>query len=416
MAKKNKSKKGGNKKKGPQKQDASTSDGVEIHDVELVADMLNLSEEEKQQVRANAARQKQVADNEEEEEFESTEDKARSDMEQCEKLLGIKDTTDKTYEERKERLEEEKKNIQETFQEREREEIKRINKKNKKTLKEGDMIFYDKRLSDDKKLKSLYDLVMRAFKEQQMIKETKFDQMQRIEKINTEIDTKNRNLDKTIQSKHMLHSLFQSLKEKNIEAYRMKDEAIKDQQVAKKEMTKMFEKEIDSVTVNYQEQLDIKSDYEKKKKELEKIAEEYKKLEKESKSLLEQKEKRITDLQAHINDKIDKELKVLMDKFNFEKTRYDKLTSEREQLNNQYKDLKDKFQKYLSEIEASDSKIKIYAAEIDSLQKKIKEIVDSKDDQDETLQQLNSMDENIASLQKKIETFQKLKFDLEKQL
>lgn len=337
-------------------------------------------------------------------------------MEQCEKLLGIKDTTDKTYEERKERLEEEKKNIQETFQEREREEIKRINKKNKKTLKEGDMIFYDKRLSDDKKLKSLYDLVMRAFKEQQMIKETKFDQMQRIEKINTEIDTKNRNLDKTIQSKHMLHSLFQSLKEKNIEAYRMKDEAIKDQQVAKKEMTKMFEKEIDSVTVNYQEQLDIKSDYEKKKKELEKIAEEYKKLEKESKSLLEQKEKRITDLQAHINDKIDKELKVLMDKFNFEKTRYDKLTSEREQLNNQYKDLKDKFQKYLSEIEASDSKIKIYAAEIDSLQKKIKEIVDSKDDQDETLQQLNSMDENITSLQKKIETFQKLKFDLEKQL
>jgi len=416
MAKKNKSKKGGNKKKGGQKQDASNPDGVEVHDVELVADMLNLSEEEKKQVRANAAKQKQVADNEEEEEFESTEEKARSDMEQCEKLLGIKETTDKTYDERKQRLEEEKKNIQETFQEREREEIKRINKKNKKTLKEGDMIFYDKRLSDDKKLKSLYDLVMRAFKEQQMIKETKFDQMQRIEKINTEIDTKNKNLDKTIQSKHMLHSLFQSLKEKNIEAYRMKDQAIKDQQVAKKEMTKMFEKEIDSVTVNYQEQLDIKSDYEKKKKELEKIAEEYKKLEKESKSLLEQKEKRITDLQAHINEKIDKELKVLMDKFTFEKSRYDKLTSERELLNNQYKELKDKFQRYLSDIESSDGKIKIYAAEIDSLQKKIKEVDNTKDDQDETLQQLNSMDENIASLQKKIETFQKLKIDLEKQL
>mmetsp|Transcript_20385 Transcript_20385/g.23546 ORF Transcript_20385/g.23546 Transcript_20385/m.23546 type:complete len:90 (-) Transcript_20385:6-275(-) len=89
-------------------------------------------------------------------------------------------------------------------------------------------------------------------------------------------------------------------------------------------MTQYFEKEIDSVTVNYQEQLDIKSDYEKKKAELEKLAQEYKKLESQSKSMLEERENRITTLQHQINEKIDKELKVLMDKFNLEKTKYDK--------------------------------------------------------------------------------------------
>ena len=33
--------------------------------------------------------------------------------------------------------------------------------------------------------------------------------------------------------------------------------------IKNKKMTQLFEKEIDSVTVNYQEQLDIKAEYEK---------------------------------------------------------------------------------------------------------------------------------------------------------
>ena len=100
-----------------------------------------------------------------------------------------------------------------------------------------------------------------------------------------------------------------------------------------------------------------------KKQELEVLANEYKKLEAESKLVIEKKEQRINLLQEQINEKIDKELKGLMDKFNREKTRYDKFTKERENINSQYKDLKDKFQKYLADIESSDSKIKMYIAE-----------------------------------------------------
>ena len=279
-----------------------------------------------------------------------------------------------------------------------------------------DNVYFDKRIPDEKKLKILFDFVLRAIKEKEMVKDNQYDQMIKTQKYKKEIENKSKALDKTIQTKTMLYNLFQGLKEKNIEAYRLKDEAIKEQQEAKKKMTQYFEKEIDSVTVNYQKQLDIKSDYEKKKLELEKLAQEYKKLEGQSKSILEQKENKICTLQQQINDKIDKELKTLMEKFNSEKTKYDKFIIERDQINNQYKELKDKFQKYLSEIESSDSKIKTYEAEIQTLQLKIKaanqEHIDMKEEENNTLQKLGTLDEEIKSASKKIETFQKLKVDL----
>lgn len=403
---KNKNKKSKQKKN---QQNQAASDTPTLEDLEKAADMLGYSEEEKKQIKDNASTKGQQA---EEEEFESTEDKARSDMEQCEKLIGIDGSTDKTYDERKQVLEDAKTEILATMQEREREEMKRINKKNKRSLKEAELVFYDKRSSEDKKLKSLYDLVMKAFKELQAVRETKFEQIQRVDKIESEVESKNKNLDKIMQTKHMLNNLFKSLKEKNIEAYRKKDQAIRDQQLAKKDMTKMFEKEIDSVTANYQQQLDIKADYEKKKQELETLAEEYKGLK--------HQEKQMNEMHTQINQKIDKELKALMDKFNSEKNRYDKLTGEREQINNQYKDLKDKFQKYLSAIESSDAKIKTYASEIDALQKKINsmmsENVKAKDSQDETLNELDNTDHNLLSLNSKIETFRNLKETLEKQV
>ena len=98
--------------------------------------------------------------------------------------------------------------------EREREEMKRINKKNKKMLKEADLIYYDKRTSGDRKLKSLYDLVMKIAKEQIMVRESKFDQIQKTDKMKGEIDAKNRGIDKVIQLKHTLNNVFQDLKEK----------------------------------------------------------------------------------------------------------------------------------------------------------------------------------------------------------
>lgn len=158
-------------------------------------------------------------------------------------------------------------------------------------------------------------------------------------------------IEKLRKQKHMLHNLFQTLKEKNIEAYRRKDDAIRNQQSAKKEMTKLFEKEIDNITNSYQSQLDIKSKYEQKKGELEKLAEEYKVLETQSKSLIEKKDKRIDSLQTEINRRIETELKTSMDTFNKEKAKYEKLSGEKEQLNGQYKKLKDKFQRYISDVE-----------------------------------------------------------------
>ena len=352
----------------------------------------------------------------EEETFESTEQRAINDMNEWEKLLGFNNFKTQSHEERWKRLENEKVEIQKLTQDREREEAKRISKKFKKSLKDVDLAYFDKRTSDDKKLKTLFDLVMRGIKEQEITKQDQYDQNSKIEKYKTEIELKSKGLDKTIQTKNILYNLFQGLKEKNIEAYRAKDEAIKEQQEAKKSMTQYFEKEIDSVTVNYQN----KSDYEKKKLELEKLAQEYKKLEGQSKTLLEQKESRIWTLQQQINEKIDKELKVLMDKFNAEKNKYDKFIVERDQINNQYKDLKEKFQKYLAEIESSDSKIKTYEAEIETLQLRIKasnqENIDMKEQENTTLQKLSVLDEEIKSISKKIEIFQNLKADLQMKL
>jgi hypothetical protein len=288
---------------------------------------------------------------------------------------------DKSYEERVNEIETEKARIKETLVEREREEMKRVTKKNKKTLKEADDIIRDKRLDDDRKLKSMYDLVQKIAKQLIMVRETKFDQIIRVGKLQQDLEIKNKALDKTYFAKHTLHSLFQGLKEKNIESYRMKDNAIKEQQQAKKDMTKMFEQEIDKVTSSYQDQVNIKEQYELKKKELEKLA--------ESRNVIEQREKRINDLQTDINNVIESELKGLMDKFNVEKGKYDKLSGDRERLNNQYKTLKDKFHEYLEEIETSDAKIKVYDAEVQTLQKKIKDIVEENDainlEKDETL-------------------------------
>ena len=373
-------------KKQSQTQDAGTdpNDLTEAQQMELAAEMMGLSEEQKQQIR-DAPQNPPPA----EEEFESTEEKARQDMEQCEKLIGIQGSTDKTYEERKQEVEEAKEKYMAELKDREHEELKRINKKNKKMQKEADLIFYDKRTSDDKKLKSLYDMVQRAAKEQIAIRETKFDQARRLEMIDEEIEKKNRGIDNVIKLKHTLYSVFQGLKDKNIEAYRLKDEAIKEQQQAKKDMTKRFEKEIDAVTASYQEQISIKEKYELKKKELEELA--------KVRGVIDQKEKKINDLQMHINEVIESELKTLMDKFNAEKAKYDKLTNERETMNEQYKALKDKFHKYLEEIESSDAKIKVYNEEVQTLQKKITDVLDENkklnDKKDEILLQMSAKDE-----------------------
>jgi len=301
-------------------------------------------------------------------------------------LLGINDSEDKTFEMRKEHLEKEKETLKSTINESEKEELKKIQKKNKKLQKEADIIFHSKRTSNESKLESLYNLVMKVAKEQIMIRESKFDQLRRAEKIQDEIDAKNRGIDKVIQLKHTLNNVFQGLKEKNIEAYRRKDDAIKAQQQAKKDMTKMFEADIDKVTNSYQEQISLKEKYEIKKKELEQLA--------EVRMVIEKKEKEINNLQTDINDQIENELKKLMDDFNKEKGKYDKLTQERENLNEQYKTLKDKFHKYLEEIESGESKIKIYEGEIESLNSKILATLEENDkikqEQDNILQQLSS--------------------------
>lgn len=394
---KNKRNKKGNKNKkankSSQQQNNSseatqnTSNPIDEEASDQFYDSLGLTEEQKQKIKENEANPAPEA--EKEEEYESTEEKARIDMEQCEKLLGIKDSTDKTFEERKQELEKEKESLKTFVNEREKEELKRINRKNKKLQKEADLIFHNKRSTNDAKLKSLYDLVMKVAKDQILIRESKFDQINRADKIQEEIDSKNRGIDKVIQLKHTLNNVFQGLKEKNIEAYKRKDDAIRAQQDAKKEMTKNFEADIDKVTNSYQEQISLKEKYEEKKKELEKLA--------EVRLIIEQKEKVINTLQTDINDQIENELKKLMDNFNKEKGKYDKLTQERENLNDQYKTLKDKFHKYLEEIEAGESKLKIYDAERDSLGKKIKVILEENDkikqEQDMILQQLSSQDE-----------------------
>lgn len=173
--------------------------------------------------------------------------------------------------------------------------------------------------------------------ENHKLRDKQLEEQGKIEKVRKDFEIKILGIQKQRKQKHMLYNLFQGLKDKNIEAYKMKDEAIRQQQDAKKEMTKMFETEIEKITNSYQDQLSIKSQYESKKAELEVLAEEYKILETQTKALIGKKDSTIHELQEQINDKIEKELKGLMDSFNNEKAKYDKLTNEREQLNTQYK-------------------------------------------------------------------------------
>jgi len=114
----------------------------------------------------------------------------------------------------------------------------------------------------------LYDTVYRTINENHKLKEKQFEETSKIDKVQKELEMKLLGIEKQRKQKHMLYSLFQGMKDKNIEAYKLKDDAIRSQQDAKKEMTKMFETEIEKITSSYQDQLTIKSQYESKKAEL----------------------------------------------------------------------------------------------------------------------------------------------------
>ena len=81
-------------------------------------------------------------------------------------------------------------------------------------------------------------------------------------------------------------------------------------------------------------------------------------------------------------------------------------------------DLKDKFQKYLSEIEGSDTKIKTYNTEIENIQNKIKDTLKENlrinQEKDEAIEKIRQMDVQIETTNAQIENLQKLKSNLEK--
>jgi hypothetical protein len=244
--------------------------------------------------------------------YESTEKKAREDMEQCEKLLGVKDEIEEPIEQIQKNVEDERQRVKSTLKDKEYEELKKLSRKQKRNTKDVDSLFYDKRLNPQDKIRKLYDIVYKTINENQKLKEKQSDEQIKIEKVRKDFELKLLGIQKQRKSKNMLYSLFQGLKEKNIDAYKLKDDAIKQQQDAKKDMTKMFETEIEKITSSYQDQLNIKSQYESKKAELEMLAEEYKILETQTKSLIDKKDKKINILQEQINNKIEKELKGLM--------------------------------------------------------------------------------------------------------
>lgn len=268
MGKKSKS------KKNKSKQEKGGSGGNNEIDEEAKA--LNLTLELTDDIKASSSKSRKNHSHDSEPVFESTEQKAREDMEQCEKLLGVNDSSEESIEKIQERIELERERIREMLKDQKYEEVKKLSRKQQKNKKEVDAIFYNKRLRGPDKLRQLYDIVYKTINENQKLKEKQFEEQTKIEGVRADFESKLQGIQKQRKQKQMLYGLFQGLKDKNIEAYRLKDDAIRQQQEAKKEMTKMFETEIDKITNSYQDQLSIKSKYEAKKAELEVLAEEYK--------------------------------------------------------------------------------------------------------------------------------------------
>ena len=302
MGKKNKNK----KNKGKGKQAKQVEQNQDTGDFNLTLDYT----EELKNSGSSQERNQHVPDIEPN--FESTEKKAREDMDQCEELLGVRGEVELTIDAIQRQVEEERTRVKQIIKDKEYEEIKKLTRKQKKNKNEVDGIFYNKRMNQKDKLMKLYDIVYKAISENQKLKEKQIDEKSKIEDLRKENELKVLGIQKQRKQKQMLYNIFQTLKDQNIEAYKLKDEAIKQQQDAKKDMTKMFESEIEKITSSYQDQLSIKSQYESKKAELEVLAEEYKVLETQTKALIDKKDVEIHGLQEDINNKIEKELKGLM--------------------------------------------------------------------------------------------------------
>lgn len=125
-----------------------------------------------------------------EQEYESTEQKAREDMEQCEKLLGMHDHKDEPIDEIRQKVEEERSRIQSILKDKEYEELKKLSKKQKKNAKEIDAVFYNKRLGSQDKLRQLYDIVNRTVVENQKLKEKQLEEQGRIQEVRNEFELK----------------------------------------------------------------------------------------------------------------------------------------------------------------------------------------------------------------------------------
>ena len=145
MGKKNKNKKGKKKGKQNKNQNGSNNHNKTSEGFEDDGQKLNLSLDFTEEFKSNTINKSHDNDVPDiEPSYESTEKKAREDMEQCEKLLGVQDEIEKPIEEIQLRVEEERQRAKSTLKDKEYEENKKLSRKQKKNQKEVDSIFYSK--------------------------------------------------------------------------------------------------------------------------------------------------------------------------------------------------------------------------------------------------------------------------------
>lgn len=311
--------------------------------------------------------------------------------------------------------------LEEDQERQEKMETKKLTKQFQNKAKEVDKIISDAKIPIDKKISMLYEKAVKGVKELGNYKKQQILMERKIEQMKIETQEKRVSLEKQDKQKQSLLNLYTGLKDKNLEAHREHDIAMENEKEEKKKMSTNFQKRITDISAKLQQQYDdkekVKTKNQELRNELSKLLEQYKKMEKKYSTEMATKTEEMNQLQDSIKNKIDSKLSRLMENFNTEKEKYEKLSKQELEINNSFSDLKKKYDNFKDQIDKRREKEEKYSSETTALENRIKQLSTEEtvwaEKKVSSRQMLDQAVHDNSNLAKQLEALESLKKDLQ---
>lgn len=269
--------------------------------------------------------------------------------------------------------EDELRRLEDDAAQQEKTETKKLTKQFQNKTKEVDKIISDAKYPAEKKISMLYEKAVKGVKELSSYKKQQILMKKKIEELKKEVTEKKIKLETQDKQKQSLISLYEGLKEKNLEVHKEHDQALQTEEDKKRQMSSDFQKKISDISDQLQQTYDqkeqVKNRNQELRSELSKLLEEYKGMEKSFNYQIKNKSEELEKVQAEIKSKIDNSLHKLL-----EKEKYEKLSSQEIELDGNFKDLKKKYDEFKDQIDKRKKKEENYAQESQILEKRIKQL------------------------------------------